>query len=113
MELYKRYIEEMHPGKTVYQDDIGFAVYWIRQLGDAKEVYIEDIYVLPEHRRNGGTKHLSGKVAEIAKENGCTYMTGTVVPSANHAMISLKMMLSNEFVLWRATENLIWFIKEI
>ena len=109
MEQYKRYLEELHPGKSVYSDERGFAVYWIR----GEECYIEDIYVEREHRKSRGSHALADAVAKLAHEKDCKYMTGSVVPSANGATLSLKMMLSYGFKVHSAENNLILFIKEL
>lgn len=117
MELYKQYVEELHPGKSVYYNNEGFAVYVIRDFTiegmDGKEVYIEDIYTKPEFRRTHSAAKLADKIAEIGKEQGVKYMTGTVVPSANNSTRSLQMMLGYGFKLWFSDTNIIWFIKEI
>ena len=52
---------------------VGFAVYfysystWLGQPG----IYLEDLYVSPEHRGCGAGKALLRKLAQIAIENGC------------------------------------------
>jgi len=109
MEMLKEYYEELHPGKSVYYNNEGFAVYWIRD----KEVYIEDIYVKKEYRRSHSASNYANAIAKLAKENGCTYMTGSVVPSANNATISLKMMMGYGFKLVSSSDNFIWFEKSI
>jgi len=117
MELYKQYVEELHPGKSVYYNDQGFAVYIIRDFTiegmGGKEVYIEDIYTKPEFRRTHAAAKMADAIALIAKERGVKYMTGTVVPSANDSTRSLQMMLGYNFKLWFSDANIIWFIKEI
>ena len=110
MELYKDYLNELHDGKSVIYNDSGFAVYWIRGEG---EIYIEDIYTKPEYRRTHAAAKLADLVAEIGRENKCTVMTGSVVPSANNSTISLKMMLGYGFQLYSCQDNIIWFTKEI
>lgn len=114
MELFKKYVEELHNSKSVYYNDKGFAVYWIRNLNDKElEVYIEDIYVKPEYRRTRAAHILADEVVKIAREKGCKYMTGSVIPSANNSTISLDMMRSYNFQLHSCKDNIIWFIKEI
>ncbi len=113
MEMYKDYLEELHKGKSIYTSNAGFAVYWIRSTEIGKEVYIEDIYVKPEYRRKRAAHELADQVAVIGRDNKCTYMTGTVVPSANNSTESLAMMLSYGFKLWLSQDNIIWFKKEL
>ena len=114
MNMYKEYLEELHEGKSLLFDETGFIVYWIREnevLG--KECYIEDIYVVKAHRKNGATHILRKKVEKIAKETNCDVVTGSVVPAANGATASLKMMISNGFELLCNDENTIWFKKNL
>ena len=113
MDLYKEYLNELHDGKSVIHNETGFIVYWIRGEGKDREVYIEDIYTRPEFRLTKSAAKLADQVAVIAKENGCTYMTGSVVPSANNSTISLKMMIGYGFELAGSQDNFIWFSKEI
>ena len=107
--MLKNYYEELHDGKSVIYDDHGFATYWIR----GEEVYIEDIYVKKEYRRTHAASQFADKVAKLGIENGCTYMTGTVVPSANNSTISMKMMIGYGFDLWIAQDDIIWFKKAL
>lgn len=114
MEMLKEYYEELHPGtngpaKSVVYDDKGFASYWIK----GKEIYIEDIYVRKEFRRSHAASHYADQIAEIGRQNDCTLMTGTVVPSAHNSDISLKMMLGYGFSVLESEDNLIWFGKKL
>ena len=113
MEMYKNYLEELHDGKSVIHDETGFASYWIRENELGKECYIEDIYVAPKYRRTNASHELAKKVIKVARKNKCSVLTGTVVPSANNAEISLQMMLSFNFKLLLSTEDLIWFKKDL
>lgn len=109
MELYKKYLEERTPGKSVYFNDYGFATYQI--TGD--EVYIEDLYVLPEYRKEGIAASLADSIGAMAKEAGCKVMTGSVVPSAVNSTTSMKVLLSYGFRLHKSLDNFIIFVKDL
>lgn len=97
-------------GLDVYEmEGKGFAVYSIG--GD--ECYISEIYVAPEYRQEGVASEMADRIGEIAKEEGCKYLTGTVNPSANKSHESLLVLLGYGFKLLAAKENLIIFKKEL
>ena len=108
MSLYSKYVEE-RLGKCVYETSLGFATYIIK----GEECYIEDIFVLDEARKTGHAAWIADKITEIAKNEGCTYLTGSVVPSANGSTTSLKVLLAYGFKLHSCKENFIIFTKEI
>jgi len=60
---------------------IGFAVYfysfstWLGKLG----IYLEDLYVSPEHRGCGAGKSLLKELAKIAVENDCARVEWSVL----------------------------------
>lgn len=111
MSLYAEYIKERE-GKSVLETDNGFATYAF--CGSNKEeCYIIDIYVKPEKRKDGEATKLANTIAEIAKQFGCKYLSGSVDPQANGATESLKVLLSYGFSLVGIGNNLIWFRKDI
>lgn len=109
MELYKKYLEETHEGKSLVYDEDGFASYWIK----GTECYIEDIYTVPDKRQTYHAADLANKIAKIAKDRGCTLLTGSVVPSANESTRSLKVLLGYGFKLLSSSNNFIIFGKDL
>jgi len=103
------YLKEVNTGKDVFYDDRGFATYQI----NGEECYIMDIYVKPEHREGRVASYYADEIAKIAKENNCTYLTGSVVPSARNSTKSLKVLLGYGFELSYSVENFIAFKKEL
>lgn len=87
----------------------GFAIYSMK----GEECYISEIYVAPLFRRSGVASEMADAVGEIAKENGCKYLTGTVNPSTNNSHKSLLVLLGYGFELLAAKENLIIFKKDL
>lgn len=109
MSHYADYILERTNDKII-ETDFGWATYrYIKQA-----VYIIDIYVVPQKRKNGIAAYMADLIAEEAKkEFGCTEMLGTVVPSTKHSTTSLKVLLAYGMELHSATADLIVFRKEI
>jgi ribosomal protein S18 acetylase RimI-like enzyme len=108
MSLFGQYIQERED-KCIIESDIGFATYSFSDAG----VYIQDIYVHPEHRKSGEASRLANEIAVIAKEKGLTKMYGSVVPSANNSTDSLKVLLAYGFKLDSSSNNFIVMVKGI
>ncbi len=108
MSLYGKYIAERE-GFQIVESDHGFATYKIEGVS----VYIRDIYVDFDHRKENLASLMADKISEIAKEQGCSKMLGSVCPSAKHSTESLKVLLAYGFKLMDAKENFISFVKEI
>lgn len=89
--------------------DKGFATYVIN--GD--DCYIKDIYVHRDFRKEGVASLLADGIAETARERGCKYLTGTVMPSANNSTDSIKVLLAYGFRLHSAVQNGIFFRKDL
>jgi ribosomal protein S18 acetylase RimI-like enzyme len=106
--LYADYVKEREGYCTIH-DENGFMTYFIQK----NECYIRDVYVKPELRQSKvGFKYFE-EVCKLAKENGCTIVTGSVRPSANGSTDSLKVMLSVGFKLMSSTNDAIFFVKEL
>jgi len=109
LSLYSQYITE-RTDRLVLETDKGFAVY--AYLPD-NTVYIEDIYISPEYRKQGLASEFANKIANIAKTKGCTRMIGSVVPSAKASTESLKVLLAYGMKLASSTNNFITLSKDI
>lgn len=105
---YANYIKERE-GFGIVEDSRGFATYKI----SGEECYIKDIFVKKEFRQKNVASEFADQIAEIAKEAGCKFLTGTVCPQAEGATTSLTVLLRYGFKLLSSKENLIIFIKEI
>lgn len=108
MSMYADYVNERGV-KRIEETQNGFATYLIT----GQECYIEDIYVRPEARKSHVASALADSIAEKAKLQGCRYLTGSVVPTANGSTDSCIVLLSYGFKLLRSESNVIWFVKEI
>lgn len=106
--LYGKYIAERE-GKYIIERAEGFATYSFLPTG----VYIENIYVLPEFRQSKIASTMADEIAQNAKKWGLSKMFGSVRPSAKGSTESLKVLLSYGMQLDSATNDAIFFVKEI
>lgn len=88
MSLYSNYLKE-RTNDEILETDTGFATY--RYLNE-KQVYIVDIYVLPEHRELGDAASMADQICMIAKNRGCTELIGTVDYSTKEALRSAAVL---------------------
>lgn len=109
MEQYARFCEEFN-GDQVFWNDVGWVQY--RYLND-RQVYIVNIWVDLEQRKEGQASALADKVVGLAKLRGCTELVGTVVPSAKSSTASLKVLLGYGMRVDSSANDLIMFKKEI
>lgn len=89
--------------------DKGRAEYSIH--GD--ECYISMIYVVPEERQNGVASFMADEIEKIAKEKGCLFLTGSVVPSLKGATESALAMIKAGFDIHSSRDNFIVFKRRI
>lgn len=108
MELYRKYLEERE-GAHLIDYDWGFAVYKYGQ----DHVYLQDIYVVPEKRKEGLGVLLMKKVEGRARLDGYSKMVGSVVPSTPFSDSMNKVMLSVGFKLHSSDKDIIYYVKEI
>lgn len=107
--LYSQYLTE-RTDTLIDEYDYGFITY--RYLSET-QVYIVDIYVVPDIRENRCASKMADAVVEKAKKKGCKELVGTVVPSTKNSTISLKVLLGYGMKLDSASHDLIVFKKEI
>jgi GNAT superfamily N-acetyltransferase len=106
--LYAQYIQERE-GKSILESDKGYATYSFTDDG----CYIEDIFVIKEHRKSGEAARLADQIVEIARQKGCKKLYGSISPSANGSTASLKVLLSYGFRLSSSANNFILFVMDI
>lgn len=111
MSHFADYIKERE-NREIIEDDHGFATY--AYVGEGlKECYIIDIYVVPDHRNGHFATEMADKIAEKAKKDGCTVLSGTVDPTTNGANDSLWVLLKYGMTLAGVSNGIIWFRKEL
>lgn len=105
-----QYIEAIlaeYPGKVV-----GFALFFANYSTFLTKpgIYLEDLFVLPEYRRQGIGKALLAKVAEIAVERNCGRLEWSVLDWNQSAQAFYRQMGANILDDWRicrVTEDVI------
>lgn len=109
--LYDQYLSEREGNKSIFLNPqgLGFAIYQIQD----SICYIEDIFVLPEHRKFGIATEMAKSIEELALEQGCKELRGSVVPDARGAHASLLTLLAYGFTLIASSNNFILFSKQI
>lgn len=105
---YGQYIKDRE-GFDIVENIYGFATYKIT----GEECYVRDIFVEKQHRNGGVAARLCDKIKDIAKNEGCKWLVGTVVPSAPHSTDSLKVVMAYGFWLAAAEPNFIILKMEI
>lgn len=110
LSLYGAYLQERSKD-CILENEKGFATY--RFINNGKSVYIIDIYVVPDYRRERVAADMADEIARIAREWGCTEMLGSVCPAANNSTTSLKVLLGYGMTLQSASDNFIVFRKEL
>jgi hypothetical protein len=107
--LYADYLLE-RTFDHIVETDKGFATY--RFLNES-QVYIVDLFVLPQYRKTYVASDMADIIVEIAKQKGCTELIGTVVPSTKGSNTSLQTLLAYGMTLKSADKDLIIFKKDI
>ena len=111
-ELLREWIFERNKAEVLFAmedgKEIGFALYFHNFstfLGRAG-VYLEDLFVLPEHRGKGYGKAILKKLAQIAVERGCGRLEWACLdwnrPSIDF-YLSLKAAPMNQWTTYRLT----------
>lgn len=106
--LYSLYIKERE-GFDILETPKGFATYRI----DGSVCYIRDIYVLPEQRKHGMASVLADEIAALARDAGCTCLTGSIDLRTKGADASLKVLLAYGFRVSESHEGYFILRKEI
>lgn len=107
--LYAKYLVE-RTNDLIIENEEGFATY--RYINE-NQVYIVDIYVVPEARKKKLASAMADFIANEAKNKGCKEMIGTVVPSAKNSTASIQVLLGYGMSLHSATDNVVVFRKEL
>jgi ribosomal protein S18 acetylase RimI-like enzyme len=111
--MYFEYLREREPDTKILEKEYGFALYLEMSYDDERAIYIQDIFVLPEYRKQDKASEMSLEIQEIAKSMDIKYLLGSVVPSANHSNRSLQVLMAHGMKLVSADNDLIWLKKEI
>lgn len=109
MSLYKDYIKERED-KDIVESDNGFATF---KMFENKECYLQDLYVVPSHRQSGLATEMADQIVEIAKENGCDTLIGSVCSTDKHATRNMKIFLAYGMQIYKTVGTIIFLKKKI
>lgn len=112
MSLYGDYIKE-RKNYEIIEDDRGFITFGHFEIEGRPALYIEELYVKPEFRKQNVASEYAMHVERMAKELGIGRVIGSVSPTCNGAHESLLVLLAYGFKLLSCTEDLIYFVKEV
>lgn len=106
--LYAKYIEERAGGKII-EDDRGFIAYRI----NGPECFIMEMYIAEDYRKGGAGREFIDKLSSIAKEHGCTHITGNVFLDLKGASNTLIAALMVGFRVAEGSKDAVLIVKEI
>lgn len=106
--LYAQYLEEKTERK-ILETEHGFITYEIYD----KCCYIVDIFVVREERLGGLAKEMCFRVGDIAKEQGCKFILGSVPVSNKDSTEGLKMCLAMGMKLHWTDDTMVYLIREL
>lgn len=109
MSMYKDYVENQLPNRFVHEDDNGFITYHFKD----NICFLEEIYIIPEKRRQGIASHYYDLMYDIAKKNNCIYLIGSIILGTSDIEGSMKCLFENGFKLNSINDNMIYLKKEI
>lgn len=121
-DMYAAYVKERLGLEVEVEPGKGFATWRLMydpgdaafmQQSNIRDVYLADIYVEPEHRKNGVASALAERVAERGSERGATRMLGSVDTRANTRTDALKAILAAGFQVERVDGPVIWVSRKI
>ena len=112
MSMYASYVRE-RMGDEIVETEQGFATYRYLKDGGVDAVYIIDIYVRTDFRKNNVASNLADHIVESAKHKGCKRLIGTINPSAKNSTDSLRVLLGYGMELYWCSQDIITFKKEI
>jgi len=110
MELYAAYIKERE-GMDLIEKDYGFCTYKI--INDY--IYLADMFITKENRKNDLTRVLLEEVTSVGKNNDCKFVLGSFCLDTNNWQSgkALVKALGFKFFEKQKKTNMIYVIKEI
>ena len=106
--LRAEYIKEREGVDTI-DTDYGFLEYEIIKNG----LLIRNLYVAPSHRNGAALMNLINMASDVAKENCCDVLIGTIQTNVNGASRVMAAALKIGFQIVNCEDQAIWIRKEI
>jgi GNAT superfamily N-acetyltransferase len=107
--LYAKYLTE-RTNDLIIETEQGFATY---RFINKTQVYIIDIYVLPEFRKQGYAAKLADLICECAKASGCNELIGSVNLNCKRANESILTLIAYGMKAFSSIDNAVIFRKDI
>lgn len=107
--MYAFYLKERLQ-LDVFKNDLGFITY--KKMED-KTLYVQDIYISPQHRNQNNTDIFYAEIVKIAKTLDCRTILGSVAPTAAGSSKSLYLLLKAGFALHSSQADFIYVIKHL
>lgn len=108
MSLWAEYVKE-RGGKEIMEDEQYFIAYHFQ--GDT--VFIDDLHVAQEFRKQGVGRRACNIVAALAEAQGCKYMACTVFTKALNATESMAAAVAYGFRIVGSDDRFVWLRKGI
>ena len=107
--MYADYIRE-RSNDIIIEDETGFIQF--RFLNE-KQVFIVELYVLPEFRRSGLGSKLADRVVAFAKIQGCVELLAAVWVESKNSKISILSCIGYGMLPYGTSGESLLFRKEI
>jgi len=106
---YAMYVEEIEIGSFVEEYEWGFFKYQVA----TDNLYIADLYVIPERRRSGLAVDVANYLQDKARELGLKYITTTVATSTTTVTPNLRKYINYGFKVFKSDERFVYMVKEV
>ncbi len=93
MKNFFEYLKEREGFDAIVKPD-GFAIF---KFTTPEECYIKDIFVRPSKRKTKLASEMADEISKLAKERGCSHLTGTVSYNIENADRSIRVLLGYGF----------------
>lgn len=108
MDKYKQYILERE-NANLYEDEYGFFTYVVFD----NVFQVNDLFILPEYRKQGNGKQYAEIIESIAYKNNCDIVCCFSCTDANNWEQSHKYILNNGYKIVNKNNTMICYKKEI
>ena len=107
---YGLYIEERE-GIDILEDGKGFATF--KHITERKELYISDVFIRKEYRKENRAAGYFDELTEMAKELECEYLLTHVDPETNGWELSQRALTGYGFRETVTVDSLVFFRKDL
>ena len=102
MSSYGDYMSEVY-GKNIVENEYSLVIWTVKD----DIFYLEDIYIKPKFRDQGYGKALMKEIIDIAKNNGCTKLLGSITMLCRYKDENMAKFLKYGFRIHSLGENII------